>query len=95
MQIVSAFGQVQSALSFFVSAYTSIADWKAVLNRLSGFEASIDWAEGLDGPRREWSSSTDGGKALLRRGACRRAAQRPGDRAARRNFRSSRASGCW
>ena len=40
MQIVSAFGQVQSALSFFVSAYTAIADWKAVLNRLSGFEAS-------------------------------------------------------
>ena len=65
MQIVSAFGQVQSALSFFVTAYTSIADWKAVLNRLSGFEASIDWAEGLDktAPRLEFL--TDGGKALL------------------------------
>ncbi len=65
MQIVSAFGQVQSALSFFVSAYTSIADWKAVLNRLTGFEASIDWAEGLDktAPRLEFL--TDGGKALL------------------------------
>src|SRR6185436_11061923 len=49
MQIVSAFGQVQSALSFFVTAYTSIADWKAVLNRLAGFDASIGWAEGLDG----------------------------------------------
>ena len=44
MQISSAFGQVQSALSFFVTAYTSIADWKAVLDRLAGFEASIDWA---------------------------------------------------
>jgi putative ATP-binding cassette transporter len=65
MQIVSAFGQVQSALSFFVSAYTSIADWKAVLNRLSGFEASIDWAQGLDrmAPRFEFLS--DGGTALL------------------------------
>jgi putative ATP-binding cassette transporter len=65
MQIVSAFGQVQSALSFFVTAYTSIADWKAVLNRLSGFGASMDWAEGLDktAPRLEFVS--DGGKALL------------------------------
>jgi putative ATP-binding cassette transporter len=65
MQIVSAFGQVQGALSFFVTAYTSIADWKAVLNRLSGFEASIDWAEGLDqtAPRVEFIA--DGGRALL------------------------------
>jgi len=65
MQIVSAFGQVQSALSFFVTAYTAIADWKAVLNRLSGFEASINWAEGLDktAPRLEFL--TDGGNALL------------------------------
>ena len=65
MQIVSAFGQVQSALSFFVSAYTSIADWKAVLNRLSGFEASIDWAEGLDRTAPRVGFLTDGGKALL------------------------------
>jgi len=65
MQIVSAFGQVQSALSFFVTAYTSLADWKAVLNRLSGFEASIDWAQGLDrtAPRLEFLS--DGSGALL------------------------------
>ncbi len=65
MQIASAFGQVQSALSFFVTAYTAIADWKAVLNRLTGFEASIKWAEGLDrsAPRLEFL--TDGGNALL------------------------------
>jgi putative ATP-binding cassette transporter len=64
MQIVSAFGQVQSALSFFVTAYTSIADWKAVLNRLVGFEASMKWAQGLDetAPRLEFIS--DGAKAL-------------------------------
>jgi putative ATP-binding cassette transporter len=64
MQIVSAFGQVQSALSFFVTAYTSIADWKAVLNRLSGFEASMAWAQGLDqtAPRLEFMSD---GTALL------------------------------
>ncbi|MCJ7787439.1 MAG: ATP-binding cassette domain-containing protein, partial [Methyloceanibacter sp.] len=44
----SAFGQVQSALSFFVSAYSSIAEWKAVLDRLAGFETSLDWAKSLD-----------------------------------------------
>jgi vitamin B12/bleomycin/antimicrobial peptide transport system ATP-binding/permease protein len=65
MQIASAFGQVQSALSFFVTAYTSIADWKAVLNRLSGFEASIDWAEGLDRTAPRVGFLTDGGNALL------------------------------
>jgi putative ATP-binding cassette transporter len=65
MQIVSAFGQVQSALSFFVTAYTSIADWKAVLNRLSGFEASIDWAEGLDRTAPRLGFLSDGGSALL------------------------------
>ena len=48
MQIAQAFSQVQSALSFFVSAYSSIADWKAVLDRLTGFEESIGWAQGLD-----------------------------------------------
>jgi putative ATP-binding cassette transporter len=64
MQIVSAFGQVQSALSFFVTAYTSIADWKAVLNRLSGFEASMAWAQGLDRTAPKLEFSSDGGNAL-------------------------------
>jgi putative ATP-binding cassette transporter len=64
MQISSAFGQVQSALSFFVTAYSSIADWKAVLDRLAGFEASIDWAQNLDktAPRVEFVA--DGGRGL-------------------------------
>jgi len=65
MQIAAAFGQVQTALSFFVSAYSSIADWKAVLDRLAGFNASMDWAQSLDqtGPRLEVLDG--GGKALL------------------------------
>jgi putative ATP-binding cassette transporter len=33
-----AFGQVQSAFSFFVNAYARLADWIAVSHRLSGFE---------------------------------------------------------
>jgi len=64
MQIAQAFSQVQSALSFFVTAYSSIADWKAVLDRLAGFEESIGWAQGLGGaaPRVEFIS--DGSGAL-------------------------------
>jgi putative ATP-binding cassette transporter len=62
MQISQAFSQVQSALSFFVSAYSSIADWKAVLDRLAGFEASIDWAQALGetAPRVEFISEGAG-----------------------------------
>ncbi|MGA7326294.1 MAG: ABC transporter ATP-binding protein/permease [Rhodomicrobium sp.] len=41
MQTAQAFGQVQSSLSWFVTNYTSIAEWKATVNRLSSFEESI------------------------------------------------------
>ena len=41
MQTASAFGSVQSALSFFVTAYRSIAEWRSVLARLDGFETSV------------------------------------------------------
>jgi putative ATP-binding cassette transporter len=65
MQIASAFGQVQGALSFFVKAYSEIADWKAVLNRLAGFDASIDWARSLDSAAPRVEHVSDGGTALL------------------------------
>jgi putative ATP-binding cassette transporter len=41
MQTASAFNSVQTALSYFVSAYQSIAQYRAVVTRLSGFEDSI------------------------------------------------------
>src|ERR1044071_2178042 len=41
-QIASAFGQVQGALSWFLNAYTSFANWKATVDRLVGFSESID-----------------------------------------------------
>jgi putative ATP-binding cassette transporter len=41
MQVVSAFTSVQSSLSFIVTSYTSIADWQAVTERLSGFEERL------------------------------------------------------
>src|SRR5438046_3948691 len=47
MQTASAFGSVQSALSFFVTSYRTIAEWRAVVARLDGFEGSIATAEKL------------------------------------------------
>lgn len=42
MQIVSAFGQVQDALSFIISSYTEIAEYQAVVQRLWGFRVRMD-----------------------------------------------------
>jgi putative ATP-binding cassette transporter len=41
MQTANAFGQVQSALSVFVNVYRQLAEWRAVVDRLSGFDQSI------------------------------------------------------
>jgi len=41
MQIAQAFGIVQAAFSFFVDNYDTLADWKAVVNRLDGFDQSL------------------------------------------------------
>jgi putative ATP-binding cassette transporter len=41
MQTASAFNSVQTALSYFVEAYQSIAQYRAVVTRLSGFEDAI------------------------------------------------------
>jgi vitamin B12/bleomycin/antimicrobial peptide transport system ATP-binding/permease protein len=41
MQVVSAFGSVQDALSFIVTSYTSIAEYEAIVDRLSGFHGRV------------------------------------------------------
>ena len=41
MQTANAFGQVQGALSVFVNVYRQLAEWRAVVERLSGFDRSI------------------------------------------------------
>jgi putative ATP-binding cassette transporter len=43
MQTASAFGSVQKSLSFFVSSsiYREFAEWRAVVQRLTGFEAAV------------------------------------------------------
>jgi len=47
MQTASAFENVQRAFSFFVSAYRELAEWRAVTQRLIGFEDSVAGAERL------------------------------------------------
>ena len=42
MQTASAFNSVQTALSYFVTAYRSIAEYQAVVQRLDGFETAIE-----------------------------------------------------
>jgi putative ATP-binding cassette transporter len=42
MQIVSAFGQVQEALSFIISSYTEIAEYQSVVRRLYGFQERLN-----------------------------------------------------
>ncbi|MFG1463501.1 ABC transporter ATP-binding protein/permease [Xanthobacter sp. DSM 24535] len=41
MQTASAFSSVQSSFSFFISSYATLAEWTAVVNRLTGFESSM------------------------------------------------------
>ena len=43
-QIASAFGQVQGALSWFITAYASFANWKATVDRLTSFTEAIERA---------------------------------------------------
>jgi putative ATP-binding cassette transporter len=41
MQTASAFDSVQRALSFFVTSYRDLAEWRAVVYRLAGFEQAV------------------------------------------------------
>jgi vitamin B12/bleomycin/antimicrobial peptide transport system ATP-binding/permease protein len=41
-QTASAFGQIQSALSFFIDNYTILAELRAVMDRLKGLQAATD-----------------------------------------------------
>ena len=42
MQTASAFGSVQTALSFFINAYRQLAEWRAVIERLDGFNIAVE-----------------------------------------------------
>jgi putative ATP-binding cassette transporter len=45
MQTASAFTSVQKALSFFVEAYRALAEWRAVIARLDGFNIAAERAQ--------------------------------------------------
>jgi vitamin B12/bleomycin/antimicrobial peptide transport system ATP-binding/permease protein len=45
MQTASAFTSVQTALSFFVNAYRQLAEWRAVIARLDGFNIAVEKAQ--------------------------------------------------
>ena len=74
-QTVGAFGRVESALTFFISAYTTLADYKAVIDRLTTFEAAIASVR---------KGGAAGGRVALRRGIGRRAPPRRRRRASPR-----------
>jgi putative ATP-binding cassette transporter len=46
-QTASAFNSVQESLSFFVTFYRSIAEWAAVVDRLTGFNRALDAAQAM------------------------------------------------
>ena len=54
-QTASAFGRVEGALSYFIDAYTSVADYLSVVRRLTSFDAAIESARllGTSAPRIE------------------------------------------
>jgi putative ATP-binding cassette transporter len=79
MQISSAFGQVQSALSYIVNSYTDLAAWHAVVDRLRFFQQAMNKVRDIHethykiarrhGPRLRVSSldvSLPDGRVLLR-----------------------------
>jgi putative ATP-binding cassette transporter len=62
MQTAEAFGSVQASLSFFVSAYRTLAEWRAVVARLDGFETSIESAEAMAGEARAIDIASSNGR---------------------------------
>lgn len=50
IQISSAFGRVQESLSFFVDSYPQLAEWRAVVERLTGFRQHMANVRQLDAP---------------------------------------------
>lgn len=68
MQTVSAFNRVQDALSYLIDSYSSIAAWKAVIDRLTGFHQSLDTARKLQQPAENFTCETTPQKSLVAAG---------------------------
>jgi putative ATP-binding cassette transporter len=63
MQTASAFGQVQGSLSWFVSAYVQLSEWKATVDRLTGFQAAM--ARAREGQMEEAGIAAAAGESRL------------------------------
>ena len=60
MQTVDAFGQVQGALSWFIAAYSQLANWRAIVERLVTFHRAIVAARAAAGEGFVRTESADG-----------------------------------
>ncbi|HVZ06921.1 ABC transporter ATP-binding protein/permease [Rhodopila sp.] len=60
MQTVGSFGQVQSSMSWFVSAYAQLATWRAIVERLATFDRAITAAREAAAAGFKTSESPDG-----------------------------------
>jgi vitamin B12/bleomycin/antimicrobial peptide transport system ATP-binding/permease protein len=65
-QTVGAFSRVESALTYFITIYTTLADYKAVLDRLTTFERSIAAAQRVGGESRIAHPAAAGGDLGLK-----------------------------
>ena len=61
MQIASAFDRVQSALSWFVDNYDSLAAWRATTERLTSFEAALSMSNSASALIASTSAATESG----------------------------------
>jgi putative ATP-binding cassette transporter len=61
-QTAGAFSRVESALTYFIAAYQTLAEYKAVIDRLTSFEGAINRARtlGTQGPRVVMNRGKDG-----------------------------------
>ncbi|RQH06698.1 ABC transporter ATP-binding protein/permease [Bradyrhizobium sp. RP6] len=64
MQTASAFSSVQGALSFFVTAYRSLAEWRSIVARLDGFEMSVESAANLPAHEPAIALEVTGGRSI-------------------------------
>jgi putative ATP-binding cassette transporter len=67
MQTASAFGQVQGALSWFVSAYVQLAEWRATVDRLTSFHAATERAHAAALADTGTATETSGGELVFQK----------------------------
>jgi putative ATP-binding cassette transporter len=63
-QTAQAFGRVEGTMSFFITFYTTIADYKAIVDRLTGFDAAITRTEAASVTPLKIAPTSDGTVAL-------------------------------